>query len=40
MLNYLSYLTLSLNFYIARTLYISALYMGNYVNRFKAVFDC
>ncbi len=39
MLNYISHLALVVGFYIARTLFISALYLGNYVGRIKSTFN-
>jgi hypothetical protein len=39
MMIYFSHLAFMLNLYIARTLFIAALYLGNYTSRIKAVFD-
>lgn len=39
MLNYISHLALVFGFYIARTLFISALYLGNYTGRIKSALN-
>lgn len=36
---YFSHLILMLNLYIARALFLSALYLGNFSSRVKAVFN-